>query len=221
MDLKRLITQFTYRIEPKAEGGFIAHASDATLPPLEATTREELQQKIQANISTALTNEFPGLKLPTGGSETKFAFHIERKPDGGLAIHSADPSTQSIKGSTHEDIANHFLEKLVNFVGKEMTPDLVKAIAAQGTGEVRVVVKRNIGFPVNSLPGNNIFGSPVSNLTGKTAEDPTATANFNGSYQALSASPITPEANGVSKIFRFLLVALIVLAFLYFVFRHR
>ena len=40
MELKRLITHFTYRIEPKPEGGFIAHATDPTVPPLEAPTRE-------------------------------------------------------------------------------------------------------------------------------------------------------------------------------------
>jgi len=54
MELKRLITHFTYRIEPKPEGGFVARASDPTLTPLEAPTREELQQKIQANIKPAL-----------------------------------------------------------------------------------------------------------------------------------------------------------------------
>ena len=64
MELKRLITHFTYRIEPKPEGGFIAHATDPTVPPLEAPTREELQRKIQANIAAGLASEFPGLKLP-------------------------------------------------------------------------------------------------------------------------------------------------------------
>jgi len=40
MEIKRLITQFTYAIAPKPEGGFIAHASDPNLPALEAPTRE-------------------------------------------------------------------------------------------------------------------------------------------------------------------------------------
>src|SRR5205807_427003 len=79
---KRIITKFTYRIEPKPEGGFIAHASDPSLQPLEAPTRLELQQKIQANISAALAAEFPGLKLPTENQELKFNFHIEAKPGG-------------------------------------------------------------------------------------------------------------------------------------------
>ena len=65
MDLKRIISTFTYRIEPNPQGGFIAHANDPNLPPIEAPTREELQQKIQANISAALAREFPGLNLPS------------------------------------------------------------------------------------------------------------------------------------------------------------
>ena len=34
MELKRLISHFTYRIEPKPGGGFIAHASDPAVAPL-------------------------------------------------------------------------------------------------------------------------------------------------------------------------------------------
>jgi hypothetical protein len=49
MELKSLITHFTYRIEPKPAGGFITHTTNPTVPPLEAPTREELQRKIQAN----------------------------------------------------------------------------------------------------------------------------------------------------------------------------
>ena len=120
MELKRLITHFTYRIEPKPEGGFIAHATDPTVPPLEAPTREELQQKIQANIATALAAEFPGLKLPLENRQLKYAFHIELKPGGGFAIHSADPGAKPVQGATHEEIESHFAEKLIGFVGKTL-----------------------------------------------------------------------------------------------------
>src|SRR5438309_694326 len=82
MEIRRLITHFTYRIEPKPEGGFIAHTTDPSVPPLEAPTREELQQTIQANIAAAVAAEFPGLKLPLENKEVKFAFHIEHKPGG-------------------------------------------------------------------------------------------------------------------------------------------
>src|SRR2546427_8856862 len=101
MELKRIITKFIYRIEPKPEGGFIAHASDPSIPPLEAPTRLELQQKIQANISAALAAEFPGLKLPAENQELKFNFHIEAKPGGGFVIHSHDPKEAAGGGASH------------------------------------------------------------------------------------------------------------------------
>src|SRR6266481_3341220 len=53
VELKRIISTFTYRIEAQPEGGFVAHASDPNLPALQAPTRQELQQKIQANIGAA------------------------------------------------------------------------------------------------------------------------------------------------------------------------
>jgi hypothetical protein len=72
MELKHLIQRFSYRIEPKAEGGFIARATDPTVPPLEAPTREELQQKIQASLAAAMAEAFPGLKLPAESKQFKF-----------------------------------------------------------------------------------------------------------------------------------------------------
>src|SRR5438309_7914798 len=79
MELKRLISHFTYRIEPKPGGGFIAHPADPSVAPLEAPTREELQKKIQENILGGLSAQFPGLKLPLENQDLQFAFHIERK----------------------------------------------------------------------------------------------------------------------------------------------
>jgi hypothetical protein len=94
MELKRLISHFTYRIEPKPGGGFIAHPADPSVAPLEAPAREELQKKIQENILAGLSAQFPGLKLPLENQDLQFAFHIERKPEGGFVIHSSDPNAE-------------------------------------------------------------------------------------------------------------------------------
>jgi len=147
VELKRIITKFTYRIEPKPEGGFIAHANDPSLPPLEAPTRLELQQKIQANISAALAAEFPGLKLPAENQELKFNFHIEAKPGGGFIIHSHDPGAEPIEGATHEEIEHPFAEKLAGVLGKYFMPELSQALANQGgSGDVKVFVNRKVSF---------------------------------------------------------------------------
>ncbi len=131
MDIKRIIQTFTYRIEPKPEGGFIAHATDPTLPPLEAPTRTELQEKIQARISAALSEQFPGLNLPANNKELKFNFHVEAKPGGGFIIHShTDPNAAPVEGSTHEEIELPFAEKLLGVLGKHF-PELSQALAAR------------------------------------------------------------------------------------------
>ena len=149
MDLKRIISTFTYRIEPKPQGGFIAHANDPSLPPLEAPTRMELQQKIQANIGAALAREFPGLNLPSGSAasgskELKFNFHIEAKPGGGFSLHShdlhsGDANATAIEGASHEEIEHPFAEKLAGVVGKYFLPELSQALAKQGgSGDMKV-----------------------------------------------------------------------------------
>src|SRR6266853_615348 len=124
MELKRLISHFTYRIEPKPEGGFIAHPSDPTVPPLEASTREELQQKIQANIGAALAPEFPGLKLPLENNQLKFSFHVEHKPGGGFIFQSNDGTGPPIAGATHAHIATHFPDQLATYLATHLPPQL-------------------------------------------------------------------------------------------------
>ena len=199
MDLKRLITHFTYRIEPKPEGGFVAHASDPQVAPLEAATREELQQKIQANIAASLAAEFPGLKLPVGNPGLKYSFHIEGKPGGGFAIHSADPNVPSVEGASHNEIANHFVEKLIGFAGKQLMPELARAMAAQGnSAEVKVVMNRTTGFT-----GAHTFslGSAIrSNI-----ED----ANFGGVSGTTGNASIAPETSSGWIVALFLLLLLL------------
>ena len=219
MELKSLITHFTYRIEPKPEGGFIAHTTDPTVPPLEAPTREELQRKIQENIAAGLASEFPGLKLPLENQQLKFAFHIERKPGGGFAIHSADPGAPLIEGATHEEIESHFAEKLIAFVGKHFIPELSQALAAQGSGDIKVFVNRKTGFTVNA--GSHTIQTDDVKIEDATLGDAkTANASLGSVGDAIDNSPITPETSSSWTIFGFLLALLIIAAMMYF-FLHR
>ena len=109
MELTNLIKRFAYRIEPKPEGGFIARSTDPTVPSLEAATREELQQKIQANLVAALKEKFPNLKLPASlpSQELKpgvqYQVHVERNPGGGFSVHSETASGQESADQPHEE----------------------------------------------------------------------------------------------------------------------
>src|ERR1700732_2774289 len=214
MELKSLITHFTYRIEPKPEGGFIAHTTDPTVPPLEAPTREELQRKIQENIAVGLASEFPGLKLPLENQQLKFAFHIERKPGGSFAIHSADPDAPLIEGATHEEIESHFAEKLIAFVGKHFLPELSQALAAQGSGDIKVFVNRKTGFTVNAgshtvslgsardlPPAGSIQTDDATMQDAKWGDTKTANASLGNVGDAIDNSPITPETSSSWTIF--------------------
>jgi hypothetical protein len=219
VELKRLITKFTYKIEPKPEGGFIAHASDPTLPPLEAPTRLELQQKIQANISAALAAEFPGLKLPSENQQLKFDFHIEAKPGGGFTIRSHDPNAVPIEGATHEEIAHPVAEKLANALGKYMFPELSQALSLAlakqgGSGDIKVFVNPKTQAGAHQLSFSNT--QDVQPAGSMQPPDPTSVGVIN----VADSAPIMPEASNSWKIFRFLLALLVVAAVVYF-YLHR
>ncbi len=230
MEFKHLITQFTYAIVPKAEGGFIAHASDPNVPPLEAPTREELQQKIQATIMAGLAERFPGLKLPLQGQENKFNFHIESKPGGGFALHSADPGVQPVEG-TQEQIESHFAEKIIGLAEK-LSPELRQALESQGVnGDVKVFVDRktftvkrgsrslslSLGadlLPTSPLPSG---GPGASNVVSGEVTNPDA-AGVGGT---ISNAPITPERSDTWTVFLFLLTVVVIGALIYLFHYHR
>jgi hypothetical protein len=154
--LKRLISHFTYRIEPKPEGGFVAHASEPSLPALEAPTQEELQQKIQAAIQASVTAEFPWLKLPPEAKTAGFAFHIEHTPGGGFTIQSTDGKALPIVGATHADIEKDFAEKIAGALGRQLPPELTQEIENRlGSGALDVRVKSSWSVTKSSGEGSN------------------------------------------------------------------
>jgi hypothetical protein len=227
MELKHLIRRFSYRIEPKAEGGFIARATDPTVPPLEAPTREELQQKIQANLFAAMAEAFPGLKLPRENKQLKFEVHIERKPGGGFAVHSAEPGTPAIEPATHEQI-DHFAEELLDFVGKKF-PELSQVLAARiEAGNAKALANQETGVILNAdsqlgsaegLRQAQSFQSNRANEEDVRLGD-ARTGNFSNPGNAIANVPITPETGNNWTIFRFLLTLLIIAGLMYF-FLHR
>ena len=232
MELKRLISHFTYRIEPKPGGGFIAHPDDPSVAPLEAPTLEELQKKIQENTLAGLSAQFPGLKLPLANQDLQFAFHIERKPEGGFVIHSSDSNAQPIEVLTHNDMESRFAEKVIDFVGKHLTPELSQALATQGnSGNIKVFVNRKTGVTLNA--GSHTFAlGPAGNLAAPTSisnittmvEDASAKPTDGTSGRlggTISNTPIEPEVSGSGKAFRFLLMVLVAAALMYFFLHYR
>ncbi len=205
MELEHLLSQFTYRIEPKPEGGFIARGSDPSTPLLEAPTRPELEQKIQQNILATLGTAMPGFTLPAETEGTKFSFHIEHKPDGGYILRSSNPAEPSIEGATHEDLEKQFAEKFIGFAGKAFMPLLSKAFdVGIGNGDIQVVVNRKGSFTMNSKTVQTFGNSPSATPT----------------PVLLGGSPIVPESSKFPGIVRFVL-ALLAAAGLVYILIHR
>jgi hypothetical protein len=214
MELKKLISQFAYRIEPKPDGGFIARASDPSTPPLEAPTREELLKTIQQKVVADLSAEFPDLKLALDGTQHQFAFHVERNSAGGFSIHSADPNADPVHAATEQDLQTHVMEKILNAAGKSILPQLAQAIGARGNlGSVNVVVKKT-SFKMNSGKTAPSLGAGQSTTMQTPAPD--GSSFTNASNVLLDGSPITPEPSNFGKVFRLLPVFLQLAALIYF-----
>jgi hypothetical protein len=231
MEFKRLISQFTYHIEAKPEGGFIARAGDPTLPPLEAPTQMELRQKIQDSINAAIATQFPGLKLPPNN---RVSFHLERQSDGTLAFHSSDPNSPATGAAPHEEVESRFAEKLIGLFGKHFIAHLPPEIASQlpqefaaqiGSGDVKVFVGRNIGGQSNVSP-SALPGTPQQTMNQNSPIAPQFSNTISNSNFAINASdnsPITPARSNAGPIVRFLLTLLLLfgIMYVYLHFRHR
>jgi hypothetical protein len=236
MEIKRLVSKYVYRIEPKPDGGFIAHASDPGVPTLEAPTRAELQQKIQSTILAGLSADFPGLKLPPQSHELKFSFHVERQPDGSFDVHSSDPNSAPITAASHDQVESHFAEKLISFIGKHMLPEAPEALRAQlASGAIKVFINKSSGFSVSTSRETNgnqpqlaaQADSQFSNSSIDTSGSGPIMSNGapgkigdSGGYP-IDSSPITPGGGSSAKTFLLLLAILAFLAFAYFFFHYR
>lgn len=221
MDLKRLISQISYKIEPKPDGGFIARPVDPTLPSVEAASREELVRKIQQNALDVLSTEFPGLKSPSDGKVRDMSFHIEHKTGGGYSIHSGDPSIGVVHASDEHELQNQFLEKVLGFWAKHLTPEMSKALAAQvGSANIKIVLNGKTALRVNSGPQGITFGASagaaLQNESAAITQTLTAPSSIGGT---IDGKPIVPEPSNAGKILGILLLILVVGALVYFYFR--
>jgi hypothetical protein len=216
MEIKRTLTKIIYRIEPKPEGGFIAHAVDPDVPPLEAATREELQLKILSAIKNTLSAQFPGLNLPLDDKELKYSFHIEAKPGGGFIAHSNDPDQPAIEGATHEEVQHHLAEKLAGALGSYLLPELSQALGKPvDSGDVKVYVNRKVGFSASLDPHKLTFGGTQGSAAGSANQGSENVVDLNRNQ------PIVPSAAGNWGLFRFLLAILILGALAYFYLHYR
>lgn len=235
MEIKHLAAKYVYRIEPKPEGGFIARATDPNVPPLEAATRDELQQKIQSTVLAGLGMDFPGLKLPAGSGEMKFSFHVEKQPDGSFDIHSSDPAAAPLNAASHDQVESHFAEKLVEFMGKHMLQNAPEALRAQmSSGDIKVFINKRSGFTVTTshssagqapqlAPTSTVQGTDTSSVvsSGTVISNRSSGMIIGSSGSPIDSSPITPGNESSGKFLRIFLILLVLAAAAFFFLKYR
>jgi hypothetical protein len=213
MEVKRTISRVIYHIEPKPEGGFIARCDDPNVPPLEAASRFELEQQIQDKITSEVESQIPGLKISI---EKKFV-SLDNQADGGSIFPSG------MESSPKQAVEQWLTDKAVNFVEKNLPPELVKQIKNQN-------LSRNVNIKVTKLGGQTNFrreyvisngsvGQLLSRFLGRQknsgALEPSAPVSSSFANTSLdSNSPITPASS--SSFLRFLAAALVLIGVLFF-----
>jgi hypothetical protein len=226
MDIQTITRKYAYKIEAKPEGGFIARATDPTVPPIEGATREEVQRKIREIVAAGLAQAFPGLKIPLETKNAKLEFRVERKPEGGFSVHSTELGTPTMAPATHEKV-DHMAEKLLGLVDKHF-PEFSRALAEQAASEeVQIITEQKTekwsGFPTSArdllptpLAKSESSVAGVVKWTGGAAD--TTSDSLGG---AITNTPITPQSSSNWAVLRFLLAALAIAGLLYFFLTHR
>jgi hypothetical protein len=226
MDIQTITRKYAYKIEAKPEGGFIARATDPTVPPIEGATREEVQRKIREIVAAGLAQAFPGLKIPLETKNAKLEFRVERKPEGGFSVHSTELGTPTMAPATHEKV-DHMAEKLLGLVDKHF-PEFSRALAEQAASEeVQIITEQKTekwsGFPTSArdllptpLAKSESSVAGVVKWTGGAAD--TTSDSLGG---AITNTPITPQSSSNWAMLRFLLAALAIAGLLYFFLTHR
>jgi hypothetical protein len=200
METKRLITSLIYKIEPKAGGGFIARSADPSVQPIEAPTRDELQKKIQAQITASIASQLPGLNL-------SFNFGKGALQNGKTAntLRIFNASNGSIPVGTEANPAeiNQFAEQFAGIIQKDF-PELSQALAA-----------RVAGSQVSSGSTQSEVGAFA-----KFATDHSFHTNGDSLDASAANTPIVPEKNNSWKVLSLFVVTLMLALVVYFFF-HR
>jgi hypothetical protein len=204
------MTRIPFKIEPKSEGGFIARATDPTVPVIEAPTREELQQKILAAIGT----EFPAFKIPGNGTNTEVSLELK------TGNHEFFISNQPNSTGNTVDLESRVLEKVLGVAAKHLTPELVKQLTAQaGTASFQVTVNNKTALRINSGPNSLTFGAPKNSALPNAASD---IPKLDAGAGLIDGQPITPEPSNIGRVLKIIVWVIVIGVFfcLYFLSRH-
>lgn len=204
----------TYVIEPRPGGGFVAKSSDGSVAPVEAATREELQQKIEAQLDTDLASDLKDLLLAS--KENSLSQEINTKPGSILLPGSASPGAKLVEYAAPEDLKRQIEEQLSTVVGKDAAARLSQDIKLQlQPGKLKFLGAFNV-TRVNTT-GKKIITSKFSTDGFSQAS---AAKSALRPITSMGDSPIAPARTSNWVIFCFLLALGAIASAVYF-FLHK
>ena len=205
MELKKT-TSFSYHIEQKPEGGFIARPDDPQMETLEGATEQEVEQKIGAKMIGMIGAEMPfgmGKLLDLALRKAEFAYHIEEKPGGGFVARPKDGNHEPLEGATRQEVEDKIRGTLQVLIGQQL--------AGLGkSGDVTVTRKFNVGnhttFHFSS------YAAPQSSEPNLLQPGPSQGID--------SMGPIEPEKDNSGRFLVILVILLALAALVYFFLRR-
>jgi hypothetical protein len=227
MDIKKTNISFSYRIEEKPGGGFIAHTSDPTMETIEAATKQEIEQKIHARMNDLFGAGLPGFvrnKLFDGlsamSTSSQFSYHIEEKTGGGFTAHFNDPKLESLQGASREEVAQKLRETFGELLGPQH-PLIAEMVDRALTQKINETHHTNFHFSLGSASQTSQSNFSQSNFSQPDLPQPGLSQP--GLLQSSSSmGPILPaDRSGMSGIVWRVIIALLVGLLVYFLLHLR
>jgi hypothetical protein len=222
MDIQKTNISFSYHIEEKPGGGFIAHTSDPTMETIEGATKQEIEQKVHARMNALFGAGLSGLvrdKLLDGlsaiSTSSQISYRVEQKSGGGFVAHSSDPKLEMLEGATREEVA-------------QKMKDSITALLGQQHPQIAEMIERAINQKLNETHHTSFhfsLGSPSqvaqSNFSQSNFSQPTL-SQPGLSQGSDSMGPILPaDRSGMSGMIWRVIIALLVGLVVYFLLHLR
>jgi len=111
---------------------------------IEASTKEEILQKIQEKIGAAIGKEFPGIEKLLHADPNVYS--IEAKSDGGFIAHPPSSSMAPIEGATKEEVLQKIENQIAAIVGKDFPKGEQVTHKDLNIGGLHVTIDKKVSF---------------------------------------------------------------------------
>ena len=218
MEIKKT-TSYSYRIEPKPGGGFVAHPSDSSMETLEAATKEEILQRIQERIDAKVAKQFPGIQELLHADPN--VYNLEAKPGGGFIAHPPNSSMATIEGATQEEVLQKIGDNIGAALERAGLPGANVVHTDLNLGGLHLSIDRKVKITTGTRADHT---QPQQAPTDPAWSQPSFSQNRFSSGTAPQTSdsmgPILPAKDNSAVIWRVIAALLFLGLLAYFLLRH-